>query len=82
MFNNYQGVELNKIQVNPNEVLVVKIDIDKFDCDEANQIFKNIRKNFPINTNMIGIPVGIDLEMKTIDNIIHQLEEMKNGILY
>jgi hypothetical protein len=36
MFNNHQDVELNKIQVNPNEVLVVKIDIDKFDCDEAN----------------------------------------------
>jgi hypothetical protein len=31
---------------------------------------------------MIGIPVGIDLEMKVIDDVIRQLEEMKNGILY
>lgn len=74
--------ELSKIEVKPNEVLVIKVNTDKINIDKANEIFRNIRKEFPINTNMIGIPVGIDLEMEVIDNMIRQLEEMKNGILH
>ena len=74
--------ELSKLEIKQNEILVVKIDIEKFDISEAQSIFKSIHKELPEGTLTIGIPVGVDLEVSTIDDMIYQLREMKNGILH
>lgn len=73
--------ELQKISLQPNEVLIVKIDIDKIDLETANNICKQIILSFPEeNRNqIIGIPIGIDLDIAQINDMIDYLEEMKNA---
>ena len=54
----------------------MKIDINKYDIEEANSIYKNIANQFPHN-KCIGIPSGVDLSIESIDNLISTLEAMK-----
>lgn len=71
--------ELQKLEIKENEILVVKIDTDKYDISKAREIFSEIKNTLPENvrTHMIGIPVGIELDTSTIDEMIKILESMK-----
>lgn len=73
--------ELSKISLQPNEVLVVKINTDKIDLEATNDIYKKITLSFPEDNRnqIIGIPIGIDFSIEQIDDMIDYLEEMKNA---
>lgn len=65
-----------KMELEDNEVILIKIDINKYDIEEANSIYKNIANQFPHN-KCIGIPSGVELSIESIDNLISTLEAMK-----
>lgn len=71
--------ELQKLEIKENEILVVKIDANKYDLDKAQEIFLEITDTLPesVRTRVIGILVGIELETCTIDEMIKILESMK-----
>ncbi len=72
-------IELKKLVINPSdkEVLIMKIDIDKYDLNTANKLFYEVKKSLPEEVKVIGVPVGVDFEVDEIDNIIKHLEEQK-----
>ena len=74
--------ELQKISLDSDEVLIVKFDVDKIGLENANQIFKQIIEKLPEyrKNQIVGIPVGIDLDIQQIDYLIDYLKEMKNKI--
>ena len=72
------AAELKKIKIEPNEVLVVKIDTNQWDISSAQNIFNDIKKEIPKDIPMIGIPIGIELEPTYIEDLIKFLKELKN----
>ena len=72
-------IELKKLIINPSnkEVLIMKIDIDKYDLNTANKLFDEVKKSLPKKVKLIGVPMGVDFEVNEIDNIIKHLEEQK-----
>ena len=68
--------ELSKIQVKPDEILIVKIDTNRFNISEAYNIYMNIRNNLPEGITVICIPIGIELEALTVQETIETLEKL------
>lgn len=64
------------LKVNPDEILVVKIDTDYYDLNKAREIYQEITNSLPEGINCIGIPKGIELDPTTIEDLIKILEEM------
>jgi hypothetical protein len=73
---------LEKIQVKPDELVVVKFDTDRYDLEDCRAIYQQIIEELPAGVHAIGIPVGIELERTTIEDMIKRLEECKDGILH
>ena len=73
---------LEKIQVKPDELVVVKFDTDRYDLEDCRTIYQQIIEELPAGVHAIGIPVGIELERTTIEDMIKRLEECKDGILH
>jgi hypothetical protein len=71
--------ELQKLEIKENEILVVKINANTYDLNKAQEIFSEITNTLPesVRTNVVGIPVGVELETSTIDEMIKILENMK-----
>ena len=74
--------ELSKIQVQPDELVVIKFDTNKHDIWECREIYQQIINELPAGVHAIGIPVGIELERTTIEEMIRRLEECRDGILH
>jgi hypothetical protein len=74
--------EVSKIQVKPDELLVVKFDTNKYDILDCRDIFQQITAELPTGAHAIAIPIGIELERTTIEEMIKRLEECKDGILH
>lgn len=68
--------ELSKIQAKPDEILVVKIDTNRFDLNEACDIYMDIRNALPEGITAIGLPTGIELEVSTVQEMIEALEKL------
>ena len=68
--------ELNKIQVKPDEILIVKIDTNRFNISEVHNIYMNIRNNLPEGITAICIPIGVELEVLTVQKTIETLEKL------
>lgn len=64
------------LKVEPNEILVVKIDTKYYDLHKASDIYQEIVNSLPEGINCIGIPEGIELEPTLIKDLIKILEEM------
>ena len=73
---------LEKIQVKPDELMVVKFNVDRYDLEDCRKIYQQIIEKLPAGVHAIGIPVGIELERTTIEDMIKRLEECKDGILH
>ena len=71
------AAELKQLSFNPNDVLVIKIDTDKYKLDEASTIYQEIVSKLPEGLNAVGIPVGIELDVENIDHLIKTLESWK-----
>ena len=66
---------LNKTEVN-------HINGNKYDIEKCREIYQEIIEELPAGVHAIGIPVGIELERTTIEDMIKRLEECKDGILH
>lgn len=64
--------ELSKLHLDPEDIILIKIDINEFDIEEAEQIFKNFKKVLP-NTPMICIPKGVEITAKHKQDLINYL---------
>lgn len=73
---------LEKIQVKPDELVVVKFDVNRYDIEDCREIYSEIIKELPAGAHAIGIPVGVELEVTTIREMIKRLEECEDGILH
>ena len=59
------AVELQKIKLEPDDCLFVKVDLDTFDLEEAECITKMIKELVPKNISVIGYP-GPAVELQVV----------------
>ena len=78
------SAELSKLTIQPNEIIIIKIDTNKYTLDEAEEIYQQIINDIPeeYQNNIIGIPSGIEMETADIDYLIQRLEYIKNDCIY
>ena len=57
------SVILSKLDLKEDDTILITIDLDKYDLDEAYEIFKLVCKEFPKN-NILTTFKGIDIEVK------------------
>lgn len=67
---------LEKLKVQPDEVLVIKIDTRYYDLEQASIIYQEIVDQLPAGINCVGIPSNIELEPTLIKHLIQNLEEL------
>ena len=65
-----------KLKVQPDEVLVIKIDTRYYDLGQASIIYQEIVDQLPAGINCVGIPSNIELEPTLIKHLIQNLEEL------
>ena len=59
------AVELQKIKLEPDDCLFVKVDINTFDFEEATQICEMVKEMVPENITVIGYP-GPAVELQVV----------------
>lgn len=59
------AVELQKIKLEPDDCLFVKIDLDTFDLVEAESIVKMVKELVPKDITVIGYP-GPAVELQVV----------------
>ena len=59
------AVELQKIKLEPDDCLFVKVDLNTFDLEEANRIVKMIKELVPQDIVVIGYP-GPAVELQVV----------------
>ena len=59
------AVELQKIKLEPDDCLFVKVDLDTFDCEEAECIIKMVKELVPKDITVIGYP-GPAIELQVV----------------
>ena len=58
------AVELQKIKLEPDDCLFVKVDLNTFDLEEAECITKKIKELVPKDITVIGYPVqAVELQV-------------------
>jgi hypothetical protein len=59
-----------------NQVWVIKINVDKYGFDGANDIFMSIKNQYP-DVPMFGVTSDVDICSVDIDFLISELEKMR-----
>lgn len=86
MCNEYIGtfdsaIDFKTVHLNPGDVIIMTVNPELVQMDEAADIFQMLHDSFPDNTT-VGVVKGIDLEIiEDIDRAIKRLEEIKNGMV-
>lgn len=75
--NNSIGIALEKLSLQDNDVVVIKVDRKKWGMKEFAQLYHAIQDISP--NPVIAIPDGIHLGTKSIDYMIQYLEDMKKN---
>lgn len=75
--NNSMKIALEKLSLQDNDVVVIKVDRDKWRVNEFAPLF-NVIKDISPNPVM-AIPDGVRFEAKSIDCMIQYLEDMKKN---
>ena len=70
-------VDIHGLPVDKNsDIVVVKIDTNRYDIEDANALYKSIVDRLP-GYDIVGIPTGIDLEIQNLDYLIEYLTNIK-----
>lgn len=75
--NNSMEIALEKLSLQDNDVVVIKVDRNKWNVKEFAPLYHAIKDISP-NPVMV-IPDGIRLEAKSIDYMIQYLKDMKKN---
>ena len=70
-------IALGKLSLQENDVVVIKIDPQKWDINKFIPLFNAIKDISPCP--VIPIPDGINLEVGSIDYLIQYLQDMKKS---
>ena len=70
-------VDIQGLPVDKNsDIVVVKIDTGRYNLDDASSLYESILERLP-GYDVIGVPVGIDLEIENLDYLIEFLTKIK-----
>lgn len=73
--NNSMEIALNKLSLQDNDVVVIKVDPKKWSVNKFVPLFDAIKEISP--NPVIAIPDGVFLETEGIDYMIQYLKDMK-----
>ena len=77
-----EEMPISLLSVNPSEIIVVHIDLNKYDIETAGAVYDMIKSRVSETVNFIGLPSGVDLTVEDIDSVISYLLEIKNDLLH
>ena len=69
-------VELIKKELKPNDIIIVKIDIEKFDIEECKHVYEEVRKQFP-NNQVVGLADGVELQFRDWEYLYQYVMSIK-----
>jgi hypothetical protein len=73
----YEGIPIEIFDLpKENQVWVIKINVDKYGFDGANDIFMSIKNQYP-DVPMFGVTSDVDICSVDIDFLISELEKMR-----
>ena len=69
-----EGINIDTLHPSPGDIIIISIDINKFDPEEASDIVKYIRKSVSDDITIIGVPAGaikdiISIKKEAIETI-------------
>lgn len=68
--------EIETLEVKPNDVIIIKIDIEKILVDEVVNFMSFLKANFP-NNKIVCIPNdGVTIKTEDIESVIKYLQEV------
>lgn len=67
--------ELNKLDIKPDNIIIMKYDIEKFDLLEIQDIFIQL-KNAIYPIPIVAIPKGIELEVTEKEDLLNYLKSI------
>ena len=78
MYNNIiPSINFRTVHLEAGDVIIMSIDPEQINMNDASEVFQSLNDAFPNNT-IVGIVKGVDLTfVKSIDDAIKQLEEIK-----
>ena len=75
----YEGIPFEVLDLQKeNQVLVVKIDCNKYDIETARDIYDSIRDTIPENITMIALPSDIKLECWSVEDLNGHIKYCKS----
>lgn len=72
-----EGIKPIKMVINEGDILVFKIDTDKYDVATAAKFLEHIYESLPNNIPVLGIPTGIDVIQMNKEQIIEMIESVR-----
>lgn len=70
-----EDYKINTLHLKPDDVIVITFNPDKVDLDDAEQIFRNIKKSL-IYTPIIGVFEGVTLTTENKEDLINYLKSI------
>lgn len=67
--------ELSKLDIKPNNIVIMKYDIEKFDLLKVQDVFIQL-KNAIYPISIIAIPKGIELEVTEKEDLLNYLKSI------
>jgi hypothetical protein len=69
-----EGINIDTLHPSPGDIIIISIDINKFDLEEASEIVKGIRDTVSDDITIIGVPAGaikdiISIKKEAIETI-------------
>ena len=76
------SVQSLEIKNKDSDIVVIKFNTNKFNIMQCQEIYREIINELPVGAHAIGIPIGIELERTTIEEMIKRLGDCRDGILH
>ena len=75
----YEGIPFEVLDLpKENQILVVKIDFDKYDIETARNIYDSIRSTISEDITMLAIPSDIKLECWSVEDLNGHIKYCKS----
>lgn len=73
-----EGINIDTLHPSPGDIIIISIDINKFDLDEASDMVKYIRDNVPDDIAIVGVPAGAIKDIISIkEEAIETIDEVR-----
>lgn len=73
-----EGINIDKLHPSPGDIIIISFDIEKYDLDVCQEIFKTMRKEMPSDVSCVAIPKGAITDIISIEKegVVDTIDEV------